>query len=356
MASDYYQTLGISKSSDEKEIKSAYRKLARQYHPDVNPGDAAAEETFKRLGEAYEVLGDPKKRAAYDEERARPKVQPQTARPAGGAAGGAAGTTGGRGGPFPDVGGGRDAFSSMMDDLLGAGRRKGAGTKPSGTPPSGAPAGAARPGPSSVPDQSIEVTLEEAFHGATRRHFIDVDEPCLSCRGTGKAQAGRDGLSPGSLCAECRGAGRKKGREEVTAAIPAGVAEGAKLRLRNKGAAARDGQRGDLLLTVHLKKHPVFERDGANLLFDLVVPYTVAALGGDLGADVLGAKKTISIPPGSQCGQKMRLAGQGMPALRDRPAGDLFARLKVFIPKDLNSREQALLRELAQMRQDPVRG
>jgi len=317
MASDYYQTLGISKSSDEKEIKSAYRKLARQYHPDVNPGDAAAEETFKRLGEAYEVLGDPKKRAAYDEERARPKVQPQTARPAGGAAGGAAGTTGGRGGPFPDVGGGR---------------------------------------PSSVPDQSIEVTLEEAFHGATRRHFIDVDEPCLSCRGTGKAQAGRDGLSPGSLCAECRGAGRKKGREEVTAAIPAGVAEGAKLRLRNKGAAARDGQRGDLLLTVHLKKHPVFERDGANLLFDLVVPYTVAALGGDLGADVLGAKKTISIPPGSQCGQKMRLAGQGMPALRDRPAGDLFARLKVFIPKDLNSREQALLRELAQMRQDPVRG
>ena len=351
MANDYYQTLGLSKSSDEKEIKSAYRKLARQYHPDVNSGDAAAEETFKRLGEAYEVLGDPKKRAAYDEERARPKAQPQAARPAGGAAR----ATDGRGGPFPDVSGRGDAFSSMMDDLLGAGRRKGAGAKPSGPPPSGTQAGAARSGPSSVPDQSIEVTLEEAFHGATRRHFIDVDEPCLSCRGTGKAQAGRDGLSLGSLCAECRGAGRKKGREEITAAIPAGVAEGAKLRLRNKGATARDGQRGDLLLTVHLKKHPVFERDGADLAFDLVVPYTVAALGGDLGADVLGVKKTISIPPGSQCGQKMRLAGQGMPALRDRPAGDLFARLKVRIPKDLNSREQALLRELAQMRQDPVR-
>lgn len=345
MAKDYYQVLGVSKSADEKEIKGAFRKLARQYHPDVNLGDAAAEENFKRLGEAYEVLCDPKKRAAYDEERERPQAQAQGGKPQGKASAAQNG-----GGPFPDIGGGGDAFSSMMDELLGAGRRTGAAAKAPGSH-----ASSPRPGPSSAPEQSIDVTLEEAFHGATRQHTIDVDEPCGNCRGTGKAQGGRDGLNLGALCTECRGAGRKKGLESVTVTIPAGIVDGAKLRLRSKGLPARDGQRGDFLLTVHLKTHPVFARDGTSLSFDLVVPYTVAALGGEISADILGVNKVIGIPPGAQCGQKMRLAGQGMPALRDRPAGDLFAKLKVVIPKDLDSREQALLRELALLRKDPVR-
>ena len=183
-----------------------------------------------------------------------------------------------------------------------------------------------------------------------------MDEPCSTCKGTGKAQSGRDGLNIGSLCKDCRGAKWKTRREEASVTIPAGIADGAKLRLRGKGALAKDGVRGDLLLTVRLKKHATFERDGSNLTFDLPVPYTVAALGGDISADVFGVKKKIAeFPLVRRAVRKMRLAGQGMPALRDREAGDLFARLKVVIPKDLNAKEQALLRELAQMRNDPVR-
>ena len=354
MSKDYYKVLGVEKTADGKEIKAAYRSLARQYHPDVNPGDAHAEENFKLVGEAYEVLSDAKRRAEYDEERKAPK--PQAGAPRTGAGASAkSGATGGAGGnPFGGMGGGKDAFSSMMDDLLGThGARR---ATPGGKAGPGA-AGAARPGPTAATpsEQTIEVTLEEALHGATRPHRIDVDEACANCRGTGKSQSGRDGLNLGAMCQECRGTGWKTRHEEASVTVPAGIGDGAKLRLRGKGPFGRDGQRGDLLLTVRLKKHPLFERDGSNLTFDLPVPYTVAALGGDIPADVLGAKKTVSVPRGAQGGQKLRLAGQGLPGLRDRPAGDLFARLKVVIPKDLSSREETLLRELAQLRKDPVR-
>ena len=350
MTKDYYKVLGVDKTADEKAIKSAYRALARKWHPDVNPDDPTAEAKFKQIGEAYETLSDAKLKAAYDEERTRPKAQAagSGARPAPGT-----GQTSapGKGSPFPGVGVGGDAFGSMMDEFLGARR------KPGPAKPPGAAASSGRPAPPPEPsEQVIEISLEEAYHGVTRSHGVNVDEKCASCNGTGKAQSGRDGLNIGAMCKECRGAGRKSARESTSVTIPAGIADGAKLRLRGKGALAKDGIRGDVLLTVRIKKHHLFERDGANLTFDLSVPYTVAALGGDISADVLGGKKTISIPPGSQCGQKMRLGGQGLPALRDRPAGDLFARLKVTIPKDLNSKEQSLLRDLAGMRGDPVRG
>lgn len=332
LVKDYYKILGVVKDADDAALKAAYRKLARQHHPDVNPGSKEAEDKFKDIGEAYDVLSDPQKRAEYDESRAaRPKAGVKTQD---GPTGGASGFSG------------ADGFGGIFDGLFGGKVPNRGETKIPGVK--------LRPS-AAAPEQTLEITLEEAAHGGERTYAVSTDAPCPDCKGTGKTQSGRDGLNLGARCASCRGTGRKTLREDVSVAIPKGIADGAKLRLRGKGKVARDGVREDLLLTVRLKPHARFERDGKNLTFDVTVPFTVAALGGDIAVETLSGPRTLSVPAGTQPGQKMRLSGQGLPGAKGETPGDLLARLKVVVPRDLSARERELLREMAQIRRDPVR-
>jgi DnaJ-class molecular chaperone len=184
-----------------------------------------------------------------------------------------------------------------------------------------------------------------------------VEDVCPDCDGVGQKRdsKGRFDLS-GGLCSRCRGQGRIPSPRSGEIKIPAGAWDGLKLRMEGQGAADARGRRGDLYAQIAMRPHPIFERDGQNLLFDVAVPFTIAALGGEVTVETLsGQKRQLMIPAGIQTGQKLRLPGQGMPALRDRPAGDAFARVKITVPKNLTERERALLTELAHIRRDPIR-
>ncbi len=284
---DFYQILGVPKTASEKEIKAAYRKLARKYHPDVNPGDKTAEEKFKDIQQAYEVLSDPQKRAKYDQ------FGDQWERVTQGAPGGGGFTwtqTGSSEG-F-DFGFGSGDFGDLFDLLFGEGA-----------------AARKRPRPGRDIQYEIDITLEEAFAGATKRFTIN-----------GK-------------------------RVEVK--IPPGVDEGSKIRLAGQGEPGRDGVSGDMYLVVRMKTHPVFERKGADLYCDVSIPYTTAALGGEIQVPTLAGKVTMRVPPGTQSGQSFRLAGQGMPKLNNSAKGDLYARMRITVPKTLSAKERELLEELA---------
>jgi DnaJ-class molecular chaperone len=344
---DHYKILGVSEKADEAEIKAAYRKLARQYHPDVNPGNKEAEEKFKSIIVAHETLSSVEKRAAYDQgrqngaARGSAGARPTSARPQ---------PSGARGG---DPLGNRGAdFNSMLDGLLGGGpapwRRAGAG------PTSDGSSKGTFTGPSGGGEERLAVSLEEAFHGATRVHTVNVDLPCPDCRGTGTSQKGRSGLQMGTMCLTCRGSRRQQGREEVTVTIPPGIYEGAKLRVKGKGPSDAGGNRGDLFLTVRLKKHNLYERDGSDLTRDVPVPYTTLVLGGEIEVPTLAGKKKLIVPPGTQSGQLLRMPGLGLPAIRDRAAGGLFARMKVIIPRQVSGDERTLLLDLARLQGAPV--
>lgn len=286
---DFYQILGVPKNAQEKEIKQSYRRLARKYHPDVNPGDKSAEEKFKEVQQAYDVLSDPEKRKKYD------MFGEQWERVAQGGPG--AGFTWGEapgGFDFQYTGAPGD-LDHLFDLLFGEG---------------GVPGGTrARPGRDV--QYEVEVSLEEAFSGGTKRFTLD-----------GK-------------------------RMEVK--IPAGVDEGSKIRLAGQGQAGRNGKAGDLYLIVRMRPHPVFERRGSDLYCDVGVPYTTAALGGEAEVRTLSGKLTMKVPPGAQSGQAFRLSGQGMPNLGGG-RGDLYARMRVTVPKTLSPKEKQLLEELSRLR------
>jgi DnaJ-class molecular chaperone len=325
---DYYQILGVGKAATDKEIKQAYRKLARKYHPDVNPGDKTAEEKFKDISQAYEVLSDPDKRKKYDQFGA----QWEQAQHAGAGAGyGSPGTD------FNfDLGGGfGDFFESLFGDRLG-GR-----------------GGATRRGPRRGEDlqYQIEVTLEEAFNGGTRVLNISVPETCPTCHGSG--------TKPGSsqeACPTCQGRGQVERTKRVEVKIPKGVYEGAKVRAAGQGAPGASGApAGDLLLMVRMVPHPLFERRDDDLYVDLPVTFSEAALGAEVLVPTVTGKVTARVPPGIQSGQSLRLAGLGVPHLRGGGAGDLYARIKVTVPKNLSERERELIEELKELRQEDPR-
>jgi DnaJ-class molecular chaperone len=293
MAKDYYNILGVSRSATEREIKQAYRKLARQHHPDVNPGDKSAEERFKQINEAYEVLSDPKKRRKYDKygeqwQYADQFEQAQRQQP------GWNFSSGGQRVYFSeeDVGG-------IFDDLLrGFGARAG------------------RPQPRKGRDIEfpLEVTLEEAYSGTTRTLNM------------------ADGK-----------------RLEVK--IPPGVKDGSRVRISGKGAEGYGGAKGDLYLVTSVRPHPRFHRHGDDLFVDVAVPLTVAVLGGEVKvATPRGSKLSLKIPPETQNGRSFRLAGQGMPHLGDSTKGDLLARVKVVLPTKLTQEEKELFQKLSQLR------
>ncbi len=368
---DYYKILGLPKTATEKEIKASYRKLARQYHPDVNPGDKSAEDKFKDIGEAYEVLSDEDKRGKYDQFGDQWKASSQD----GGTGGPGAG---GRGGAVDFDLGGMGGGGQNMDDFLsslfgGSGSQAGGGFGGFNARTAGRPA---RPAPQDV-DYPIEISLEDAFKGTTKTLTVSLPEtcdrcggagavstgrgrPCPMCAGSGKVKGGR-GLFGNSACPQCGGTGQAtevcgqcRGEGVVTRPrklsdikIPAGVADGQRIRLAGQGAEG-----GDLFLKVKVRPHARFERTGDDLRTDFAVPYTVAALGGQASVETLAGRKTLNIPGGTQSGQSFRLSGQGMPRLKGGGSGDLYAKVKMTIPKDLSPRERELLTELSKLRPD----
>jgi curved DNA-binding protein len=297
VARDYYEVLGVNRKASEKEIRSAYRKLARKHHPDVNPGDKASEAVFKEINAAHDVLSDPEKRRKYDRygdnwQHADEIERAQRARARAGT-GGFRYTTTDPGFGFGDDGGLGDLFGGIFG---GASGRRGR-----------------RPEPPQV-EQPIDITLEEAFHGTTRTLLVEGDHGDVR-------------------------------RLEVK--IPAGVDTGSRVRMAGEGRASFNGQRGDLYLVVTLRPHERFERKGDDLYTDVEVPLTTPVLGGEVEVQAMDRKVALRLPTGTQNGQTFRLARLGMPRLgaSDR-RGDLYARVKVSLPKDLPEDERKLFEQL----------
>jgi molecular chaperone DnaJ len=343
-AKDFYQVLGVSKTATPEEIKKAYHKLARKYHPDLNPGDKKAEEQFKEMQGAYDVLSDPDKRKKYDQfgpmwEQASTGGGPRPGRPGTSAS------------PFDPIDLGSDSrdFQSFFEDLF----NQTGSSKAGFTPPRSASAA-----PAEDIEFSLDITLEEAFRGASKSVNVTVEDVCSECGGSGQKRnsQGRFDLGKNNTCPRCRGRGRIEVQRSGQVTIPAGAWDGLRLKLSGQGPTDARGRRGDLFVRLHILAHPRFEREGQDLFFDLSLPYTVAALGGEATVTTVGGQsRELVVPKGIQSGQKMRLAGQGMPAFQDRKMGDAYARIKITVPRDLTDDERHLLEQLAALRHDPVR-
>jgi len=331
---DYYSILGVSRNATEKEIKQAFRKLARKYHPDVNPGDKTAEDKFKQISEAYEDLSDKEKRKKYDQFGDKWQYADQFAR------------TGGRGAPFQnfDFGdmfsgggktysysfGGGEGINSLLDELLRGGR--------------GGASRRAQPRRGQDMEHPVEVTLEEAFSGTSRLLSLQGEEACATCHGSGRIQ--------NALCSVCQGSGVVRRTKRLEVKIPAGVKTGSRVRIAGKGGEGYGGARGDLYLLVAVKPHAVFERQGDDLYVNADVPLTTAVLGGEVKVPTLKGNLELKIPPQTQNGRIFRLTGQGMPQLGKTSRGDLKARVNVVLPTDLSPEAEKLFIKLRQLRAD----
>ncbi|MBL8644442.1 MAG: molecular chaperone DnaJ [Rhodospirillaceae bacterium] len=341
---DYYELLGVAKGASLDEVKKAYRKLAMQHHPDKNPGDKAAEAKFRDVNEAYDVLKDEQKRAAYDRY--------------GHAAFDQNGAGGGGGFGFGGFG---DIFEEMFGDMMGGGRR-------------------GRGGPARGQDlrYNMEITLEEAFHGKKAKITVPSSISCESCKGTG----GKDGAAPKACptcrgagkvrsqqgfftiertcpscggagqvisdpCPSCRGSGRTRKDKSLEVTIPPGVEEGTRIRLASEGEAGMAGAPpGDLYIFLSIAPHRMFQRDGANLFMRMPISMTTAALGGEVEVPCIdGARAKVTIPKGCQHGHRFRLKGKGMTVLRSTARGDYFLEAAVEVPVNLTDKQKKLLQD-----------
>lgn len=352
---DYYQTLGVTREADAGTLKSAYRKAAMKWHPDRNPGDIEAEAKFKAVGEAYEVLKDPQKRAAYD--RFGHDAFTQGMNGGGGHAGGFGGGPEG----FGDIG---DIFETIFGSAFSGGGGMGGGRQRQ------------RRGADLRFD--MEITLEEAFHGKTTEIEIEVstecdtcdgtgaspgtgERTCNMCRGSGSVRAkqglfvverpcptcdGR-GVILEDPCKVCQGEGRVDKVQTLEVEIPPGVDTGTRIRLAGKGEAGQRGApAGDLYIFIHVKQHSLFEREGTTLAARIPVTFTTAALGGSVDIpDLDGSTNSIDIPVGIQSGKQLRVRGAGMPVLQGRGRGDLVVEIKVETPTKLSKKQKELLEE-----------
>ncbi len=341
---DFYQVLGVDRGADAQTIKSAYRRLAKEHHPDRNPGDNKAEQAFKDVNRAYEVLKDPERRNAYDQ------------------MGHAAFEEGLQSGGGPaGFGGFGDIFDNIFREFMGGGRRT-----------SGSARGADL-------QYALTVTLEEAYTGATKSIRFAADETCercggsgaegnrlvtcTTCNGTGDVSSRRGMMifqqtcptcrGRGQIievpCSACRGAGRIRRNRTVDVKIPPGVDDGTRLRLTGKGEAGGAGGRsGDLYVFIETAPHPLFERDRQHLQMVVPVPFEKAALGDELVVPTLdGGRVKLAIPAGAQNGQRFRLRGKGMPHLQRSGQGDLYVQISVEVPSNLNRKQRKALEALA---------
>ena len=350
---DLYELLGIERGADPAAIKSAYRKLAMKFHPDRNPGDDAAEKKFKDINAAYEVLKDEQKRAAYDRFGHAAFEQ-------GGPGGGGGGFEGGFGSGFADI------FDEMFGDFGGRGRRGGGG------------AGGAARGADLRFD--MDVTLEQAFAGDKTTIRVPSSEGCTSCKGTGsdggkapvtcdtcdghgrvRAQSGfftvertcptcgGQGQTIKDPCRSCGGTGRTTKEKTLNVTIPAGVEDGMRIRLSGEGQAGlRGAPSGDLYLFITVAPHRLFQRDGANIFCRVPIPMTTAALGGIIEVPTVdGGRARITLPAGTQTGNRFRLSGKGMSVLRSDQRGDMFVEAAVETPVNLTKKQKDLLKDFA---------
>jgi DnaJ-class molecular chaperone len=357
---DYYKTLGVDRKASDAEIKSAYRKLARKFHPDVNPNNKEAETKFKQINEAYQVVSDPEKRKKYDElgadwehgvsqeEMMRRYAQQRSA--AGGGGGGA---------DFgADFGGGGD-FSDFFSQFFGGSAQR-AGGRSRGTTSRGFSNFDFGNEPARAPDLRAEVgiTLLDAVKGAKRRLDLVAEDECATCNGSGMiAREEKQGkarvIRSAEQCPTCGGRGVIAARRTLEVTIPPGVTDGTQLRLKGQGGRApRPDQNGDLFLTIRIEPNPVFTIAGRDLRVSLPVWDYEAALGAEITAPTVDARVSLKIPAGSQTGRVMRLRGRGIPARGKEPAGDLLYELKVLAPTDLNAKERALMQDLATSQKD----
>lgn len=321
---DYYKILGVSRSATTKEIKQAYRRLARKYHPDVNPGDTSAEARFKEMNEAHEVLSDAEKRQKYDRfgedwERADEFAKASRGAQRDFRRGGTYTTS-----DFGDLG----DLGNVFDSVFG-----GFGTGARTTRRSAVTKGVEHP---------IEVTLEEAYHGTKRVLQVWGEEPCSVCGGRGKV---REGVRS-KACAACGGYGRGMKPKRLEVKVPAGVRSGSKVRVAGQGSPSYDGSRGDLYLVVKVLPHKLFERKGDDLYVEAAVPLVAAILGGEAKVPTLRGNVALRIPPETQNGKVFRLTGQGMPHVGDSSRGALFAKVKVVLPTKLTPQERQLFEQL----------
>jgi DnaJ-class molecular chaperone len=332
---DYYRILGVDRKADDKTIKSAYRRLARKYHPDVAKTKDATER-FKEVSEAYEVLSDPDKRRRYDS--LGPDWQRYTQAPPGAPPGG--GFRVEYGGDAGNLGDFSDFFRSIFGDLGAHARR---GSRSGGIrfdegfdrSPRGADV-----------EAGVEISLDEAFHGARKTFAMDLEEPCAVCQGAGNVQ--------GKPCAACGGGGWQRAHRQVDVKIPAGVKSGQRVRVSGEGTGA-PGARGDLYLSVTVAAHPFFERKGDDVHLTLPITAPEAALGTSIEVPTLRGKVSMKVPPATSSGRTLRLPGYGMPRLKGGGAGDQFVAVKIVMPSELTSEERELYEKLKALRSDNPR-
>ena len=358
-----YAVLGVSRQASADDIKKAYRKLARKHHPDVNPGNKQAEERFKEISFAYDVLSEPEKRKIYDEfgfeglqsgfdaERARQHRDWQSQ------AGAGAGMGGGEG--FGKYSSFEDVFSDL-GDLFGGG---------------GTARGFRQPGRGADVEYTVELDLLDAIRGATQTIAIrrpvacpqckgaggEDPKPCPQCEGRGQVRVGGgpvafsrtcprcsgSGVTYAKPCSRCGGSGHIEEVDRISVKIPPGVDEGSKIRLAGKGEPGQNGgPAGDLFFNVHLRPHPFLERRGLDLYLDVPVTVGEAALGASVTVPTPGGDVSVKVPPGSQSGQRLRLRGRGVKDPKGKATGDLYVRLQVHVPRDGGDKVRRVVEEL----------
>ena len=353
---DYYEVLGVSKGASEDEIKKAYKKMARKYHPDLNPGDKSAEEKFKEVNEAYEVLSDADKRARYDQ-YGHAGVDPNFG--AGGFGGGFDG-----GFDFSDLG---DIFGSFFGGGFGGGRR----TNPNA------------PQRGESIRMAVTISFEEAAFGCEKEVTVERYEACDTCHGSGCApgtspevcpdchgtgtvqvrrqtpmgvfatsspcpKCGGKGRIIHQPCKDCRGSGMMRKKKTIQASIPAGIDNGQTISIRGQGNAGRNGgPAGDLLITITVRPHELFRREGTSVLCEAPITFTQAVLGAELEIPTIDGKVKYTLPEGTQSGTTFRLKGKGIPSINGRGRGDQYVTVYIETPRNLNKEQREALKKFA---------
>ena len=349
---DYYSVLGISRNADDAEIKKAYRRMARKNHPDMNPGDKSAEERFKKIQEAHDILSDAKKRAIYDQYGFYSENLKNTS-------GGAS-----RGFDFSGIdfsNAEHGSFHDIFSDILGSGRNRQRG-----------------PAKGDDIEQPLSISFMESLHGLTQKINVNRQNSCSSCGGSGMDRAseqhtceqckgsGKENRGfmrssvtcracggtgkTGARCKTCSGSGGVPAKETITVRIPPGVIDGFRMRISGKGNAGRSGGlQGDLYLLIAVRPHDFFQRKGNDILCSVPITITEAALGAKIEIPSIDGKTLLKIPPGTQSGQKFRLRGKGATSPRDGVEGSLIVEVYVVTPKAANGRSRELLLELAKL-------